>query len=275
MYRYIWRGMAVGMTEAVPGVSGSTVAMILAIYEKLIYNLSLLSTKDRKEALPFLVPFGVGMIFGFGLSIVMIHMLLTYFRAPTLIFFVGIIVGFLPALWQEGVKQAKRDYRLIDYVVMILFITVVVVASLFSDFNQIELSVLAVNDVIFLMVAGFVASTALVLPGISGALMLTILGIYELATASLVQFYWPVIFSIGIGVIAGVLFMSRLIQYLLSHYTQSTYAAMIGLVSGSIFAIFNTLSWIEVDQLITPSIVSGLLGFIFVTVMTRRKGERG
>ncbi|MDQ0353006.1 putative membrane protein [Alkalibacillus filiformis] len=83
------------------------------------------------------------------------------------------------------------------------------------------------------MVAGFVASTALVLPGISGALMLTILGNYELATASLVQFYWPVILSIGVGVIAGVLFMSRLIQNLLNHYTQSTYAAMVGLVAGS------------------------------------------
>ncbi|MDV2582757.1 DUF368 domain-containing protein [Alkalibacillus haloalkaliphilus] len=269
MSQYIWRGVAVGMTEAVPGVSGSTVAMILAIYEKLIYNLSLLSTKHRKEALPFLVPFGVGMVVGFALSIVTIHLLLTHFRAPTLIFFVGIIVGFLPVLWQEGVKQAKRDYRLIDYIVMILFITVVVVASLFSDFNQIELTALAANDVIFLMVAGFVASTALVLPGISGALMLTILGIYELATASLVQMHWPVIFSIGIGIIAGVLFMSRLIQYLLNHYTQSTYAAMVGLVAGSIFAIFNTLSWVEVEQHFILSIVSGLLGFIVVSAMTR------
>ncbi|GEN45591.1 DUF368 domain-containing protein [Alkalibacillus haloalkaliphilus] len=275
MYQYIWRGMAVGMSEAVPGVSGSTVAMILAIYERLIYNLSLLSTKHRKEALPFLVPFGVGMVVGFALSIVTIHLLLTHFRAPTLIFFVGIIVGFLPVLWQEGVKQAKRDYRLIDYIVMILFITVVVVASLFSDFNQIELTTLAANDVIFLMVAGFVASTALVLPGISGALMLTILGVYELATASLVQMHWPVIFSIGIGVIAGVLFMSRLIQYLLNHYTQSTYAAMVGLVAGSIFVIFNTLTWGEIQQHIILSVASGLLGLIFVSMVTKSVGMKG
>ncbi|MDQ0353005.1 putative membrane protein [Alkalibacillus filiformis] len=89
------------------------------------------------------------MIVGFALSNVTIHLLLTHFRAPTLIFFVGIIVGFLPMLWQEGVKQAKRDYRMTDYIVMALFIAVVVVASLFSDFNQIELSALAVNDVTF------------------------------------------------------------------------------------------------------------------------------
>ncbi|WP_306798816.1 undecaprenyl phosphate translocase family protein [Oceanobacillus saliphilus] len=60
--------MAVGITETVPGVSGSTVAMILGIYERLIYSLSILTTKHRKQALPFLFTFGTGMVIGFAIS---------------------------------------------------------------------------------------------------------------------------------------------------------------------------------------------------------------
>lgn len=87
MLGIIFRGMAVGITETVPGISGSTVAMILGIYERLIYSLSILTTKHRKEALPFLFTFGAGMVIGFAISIFIISYLLHYYRTPTLIFF--------------------------------------------------------------------------------------------------------------------------------------------------------------------------------------------
>ena len=69
--------MAVGATETVPGVSGSTVAMILGIYERLDYSLSILTTNQRKKAFPFLTVFGIGMVIGFALSIFLIGYLLT------------------------------------------------------------------------------------------------------------------------------------------------------------------------------------------------------
>src|SRR5699024_5640995 len=94
MFGVMFRGMAVGVTEAVPGVSGSTVAMILGIYERLIYSLSILTTNQRKKSLPFLFVFGLGMVIGFALSVFLIDYLLKTYRTPTLTFFIGIIVGF-------------------------------------------------------------------------------------------------------------------------------------------------------------------------------------
>src|SRR5699024_12877629 len=87
-------GMAVGVTETVPGVSGSTVAMILGIYERLVYSLSILTTNQRKKAFPFLTVFVIGMVIGFALSIFLIGYLLTTYRTPTLTFFICIIIFF-------------------------------------------------------------------------------------------------------------------------------------------------------------------------------------
>src|SRR5690625_684980 len=107
----MFRGFAVGVMETVPGVSGSTVAMILGIYEKLIENLSLLTTKERKRAYPFLFVFCIGMVIGFGCSLFFIDLLLTNYRMPTLIFFVGIIFGFLPYLGRDRSEEHTSELQ--------------------------------------------------------------------------------------------------------------------------------------------------------------------
>ena len=73
MFKIIFRGMAIGVTEIVPGVSGSTVAMILGIYERLLYSLSILTTNKRKEAIPFLITLGFGMVIGFASALFIIN----------------------------------------------------------------------------------------------------------------------------------------------------------------------------------------------------------
>ncbi len=181
--------MAIGITETVPGVSGSTIAMILGIYEKLIYSLSILTSHERKEAMPFLITFGLGMVIGFALSINIINYLLHTYRTPTLMFFVGIIVAFIPFLWKEANNHAKTNLTMKHYLIITLFVCLVVLGQLLGGSNTLEMSNLSLGNYLFLVSAGFIASTALVLPGISGALMLTILGIYEIATAAVISLY--------------------------------------------------------------------------------------
>lgn len=263
MYGIMIRGMAVGLIETVPGVSGSTVAIILGIYEKLIYNLSLLTTRRRREALPFLLAFGFGGVLGFVLSLLLIDYFLSNFRTPTLALFTGVVVGLIPFLWRETIVLSRGKLKNRHYLITALFLSIVVLGQLFGDFGALNIKDLSLANYLFFIVAGFIASTALVLPGISGALILTIFGIYELAKDSLLDLYLPVVLPILFGVIAGILISSRLIRYLLEHYSAETYAAIVGLVIGSIFAIISNMDPIQSLATLIFSVITFILGLTF------------
>lgn len=267
MFKVILRGMAVGVTETVPGVSGSTVAMILGVYERLIYSLSILTTNHRKKAFPFLFVFGFGMVVGFALSIFLIDYLLQNHRIPTLMFFVGIIIGFLPYLWKETINLSKQKLKIKHYIIILVFFSLVILGQLLGGLNNIDLNNLALTDYLFFVVAGFVASTALVLPGISGALILTIFGMYEIAMDSLVSLNFPIILSIGLGIITGILFSSKLIRYLLENFKIETYAAIIGLVSGSVYAILSNLDSAFDNQVLLLSLITFFAGASFLIIL--------
>ncbi|WP_088035173.1 DUF368 domain-containing protein [Evansella clarkii] len=274
MLGIIVRGMAMGMTEVVPGVSGSTVAMILGVYERLIYSLSIVTTDRRNEVIPFLVTFGFGMIIGFASALYIIRYLLENYNTPTLLFFLGIIVGFLPYLWEEAQQQAKAGLQTKHYIIIFIFISIVIVGQLLSGITSIEINNLSIINYAFLIVSGFIASTALVLPGISGALIFMILGVYEVATDSLFTLNLPVILSIGAGVIIGVLLTSKLIRFLLANYSAGTYSAMLGLVIGSIYAISDNLSGPVNGQVILISLVTFAAGFVLVVFLKRYQNSR-
>ncbi|WP_100333576.1 undecaprenyl phosphate translocase family protein [Bacillus alkalisoli] len=123
-------------------------------------------------------------------------------------------------------------------------------------------------------IAGFIASTALVLPGLSGALILTILGIYEIATASLMSFDLPIILAIGSGIVLGVLLTSKLIRYLLENYTAETYAAIIGLVSGSIYAIQYNLYSVLGTSTIVVSLITFFVGIAFIITLKQIQNKK-
>ena len=116
-----------------------------------------------------------------------------------------------------------------------------------------------------LFFSGILASTTMLLPGISGSLVLLILGSYSIviyAVSELTSFnleILPILIAVGSGIVLGLLVASRIIQYMLRHFTYLTYALILGLVIGSVFAIYpglpdTALSW-------TVTVLSAILGF--------------
>lgn len=268
--------MFVGITETVPGVSGSTIAMVLGIYERLVNSLSMLTTKDRKKALPFLFTFGIGMCCGFLAFIFVIRYFLDNFYLQTLFFFIGIIAGFLPYIWKDAVSTTKSGFIKKLYFIMLAslsFVIIIVMIQFFSGMGNVDINNLSFLNYVYLIVSGFFASTALVLPGISGALILTIMGIYEIAVDGLLGLNIPIIFAIGSGVLLGVLITSRAVKYLLTNYISGTYSAMIGLVGGSIFAILSNLTadfYTELNVAIFITFISGAALVVFLNIYKNR-----
>ena len=143
----------------------------------------------------------------------------------------------------------------------------VIFGQLLGGSSNIDLHNLSLTDYLFFVVAGVIASTALVLPGISGALILTIFGIYEIAMDSLISLNFPIVLAIGSGIVIGILFSSKLIRYLLEKFKIETYAAMIGLVSGSIYAILRNLDSAFDNQTILLSFITFFAGVFFLIIL--------
>lgn len=234
-WKNLYRGFFMGVSDIVPGVSGGTIAVLLGIYDRLIASINGLFSKDWKQHLGFLIPLGVGAGLAlFSLSHLMEWLLMAH-PVPTFFAFIGLIIGVLPFLFHES--EAKTNFRLIHYILLAVgIITLILLPETPSEGDIIFDRTLGIYTQLFF--AGFIASTAMILPGISGSLILMIVGFYATVINGLKEFDILLILVVALGIFVGLITMSKIINYFLTHYRTATFALIIGLVIGSIFVIF-------------------------------------
>ena len=235
-WKNIYKGMLMGVSDLIPGVSGGTVAFILGIYDKLLASINGFFSKEWKKHIGFLIPLAIGM----GSAILLLSKLIDYLLAnhyePTQFFFLGLIIGVLPFIVKEA--DVKSQFTGKHYAILI--IVGVFLASL-AFMNPIESTIitsLSFKSTIGLFFSGWIASMAMLLPGISGSFILLLLGVYSSVIAAISSLNIPVILVVGAGVALGFIISSRVISYLLKNHHFMTYAVIIGLIAGSIFVVF-------------------------------------
>lgn len=262
----LWKGFAMGTTDLVPGVSGGTIALLLGIYDDFIRSISGIFSKRFWESLKFLIPIGLGMVIAIGVLSKLINYLLSTHTVPTMFFFVGLIGGIIPYLLKTS--KFKQTFSIQHYILLLLGIVIIVVITLLNNGDKHAGETLSLNSglIIKYFIAGMCASSAMLLPGISGSFMLLVFGVYGTVMFAISEFMSlnfaaiPVLLTVGLGVICGFLFSSKLIQYLLSYYTFLTYALIIGFLVGSLYAVFPGLPGTFITWII--SIITLILGFV-------------
>ncbi|MCL1843082.1 MAG: DUF368 domain-containing protein [Defluviitaleaceae bacterium] len=253
------KSMAVGGANVMPGVSGATLAVIFRMYDKLIESINELFL-NMKKSLKFLVPVGVGMVAGILVVGSVMNVLIDRFSLQTAGFITGLIAGSVPFIYSLAIKpatSASPSKHMKFYAVAVAAaIFIVWLARLEFDSAPVAYG----EDMVFnlslaarLFFGGLFAAAAMVIPGVSGAMIFVIFGLYNILmdTISEISAYLmsPLDFEIlrqivivaaplGIGIIAGVLLGSKLIAYLLEKFTTATYFAILGLVFGSVYAVF-------------------------------------
>lgn len=240
----IFKGFSMGTSDLVPGISGGTIALLLGIYNDFIRAISGLFSKHFVASIRFLIPIGLGMVLAIGSLSKLINYLLSEFHIPTMFFFTGLIIGIIPFLLKSA--NFKATFSIKHYLLLILGIAIILIISSLSGEESVNNShfTLDFGLIIKYFLAGMCASSAMLLPGISGSFMLLVFGVYGtimFAISEFVSFNFaaiPLLITVGCGVIFGFMFSSKLIQYLLSQYTITTYALIIGLVIGSLYAVF-------------------------------------
>ncbi|WP_455169774.1 DUF368 domain-containing protein [Aegicerativicinus sediminis] len=251
------KGLAMGAADAVPGVSGGTIALIAGIYEELIttisnVNLSLLKTLLNEGFKSFWIKlngnFLLALLTGIVISFVSFMRLAKYLieHEPILIwsFFFGLVVASIYFV----AKQIKKW----TLAVILGFIVGAFIAFYISTLPSLSEN----NNPSFLIFAGALAICAMILPGISGAFILVIIGAYKSLTDAVHDFDFKRIALFVIGAIVGLLSFSRVLKWLFKRYHNITLAVLTGFIAGSLNKIWpwkKVLTWrIDSDGMQVP-----------------------
>lgn len=236
-WKNIFRGLVMGITDLIPGVSGGTIAIILGFYDRLLEAISGFFSKDWKRHIGFLLPLALGMGTALVLFSRLINYLLVEHFVPTQFFFMGLILGIIPFLVKQ--VDVKRNFKPRHWI-FLLFAAVLLAMTAFitPDQSGEPMTTLTLLSAVGLFFSGWLASMAMLLPGISGSFILLLLGVYPTAIHALSTLNFPFIAVIGSGVAVGFIVSSKSIRYFLDRYPYMMYAVIIGLIIGSTFVVF-------------------------------------
>lgn len=273
MLKMILQGMAVGIANIIPGVSGGTMMVAMGLYDKLIHAITHLKS-EFKKSLGLLAPIFAGV----GIAIIVLSRLFEYLLAnhpiPTNFAFCGLIAGSLPFIFKKVEGTKITIGKVLPFLV---FFAVVILMAVMGETRGVaaDVSFSALN-VIKLLGVGIIAAATMVVPGVSGSMMLMLLGYYDVILATindcidaLVSFDIQAIFGtvgvlapFGIGVVTGIFLIAKLIEFIFARAETHAYFAIIGLIMSSPIAILLRTDWSTFSPItLVISVITFIVGW--------------
>lgn len=263
--RPIIAGVLMGWANVIPGVSGGTIAVITGVFKRLIDVINnLMSFKIKKNDFAFLLLIGIGILFGLLSGSKLLAWSFKNYSFYTYSFFFGLILFSL-----IDFKKDIPKFRIVEF---LIGTALVIIPYLYSHSKLQSTGTVNVNY-FFLFLSGAIAGGSMILPGLSGSLMLMILGFYETAITTVSRLTNFVSFSIkdaiflivlGIGVLFGIGVISKVLKIWFEKAKESILNFILGLVAGSLYPItpsfhgngstFGMLLWIAIGSVVVYSI---------------------
>lgn len=256
------KAFIIGATMMVPGISGGTMAMVLAIYEKLIMSLSEFR-KDVKKNLLFLAMFSISALIGIFLLARPILALINHYPKIIIYFFMGLVVGSIPTIYKETEIEKINTKDVISFCAGL----VVVLGISFLPEGLLTVTEISFTSIMIHIVSGFLVSIGFILPGISFSYLLLVLGLYTFIIERLGNFDIISLLPFGFGFVLGVLIVVKAIRYALKKYPRVSYIVILGFLIGSLFPIFPGLSNSLSDNFI--SAILFILGFFIIFFLSK------
>lgn len=236
-------GAVIGVAMIIPGVSGGTVAVLLNIYDKLIGAISDLR-RDFKNSFFFLLPIVLGIVIAVAAAFFPIKFFLERAPLPTIMLFAGLMIGSCPKMFKDAIP---RGFKKTDIISLLLPLIAVISICFIPNMGEVDLGInMPVWGYFAIIGVGALASCALVVPGVSGSLLLLIFGYYQ-PVLDTVSALWTsfghslaVLALFAVGLVVGFFSIAKLMKFLLKKFPRGTNWAIIGFVLGSIPAIFIT-----------------------------------
>ena len=281
MIKNILKGMVIGIANIIPGVSGGTMMVAMGIYDKLIHCITHLFSELKKSIL-FLLPIAIGMGIAVVGSAFGLEYLFANFPLQTNLLFIGLIIGGLPAIW----KNVKGNKIKAGHIIAGLIFFAIVVAMAVMGETEGAAADMSFNliNVIKLLGVGVVAAATMVIPGVSGSMMLLLMGYYNPILTVITDFISNlvafdmkgimqgvgVLAPFGIGVVVGIFAIAKLIEIIFAKFPLYAYWAIIGLIVASPIAIIA----MNVFPAITfVGVLTGAVALVIGFVIAMKLGE--
>lgn len=276
----ILKGVVIGVANAIPGVSGGTMMVSMGVYDDIIYCITHLFTQIKKSIM-ILLPYFIGMAVGIVGLAFSIKSLYANFPFQTSMVFIGLIIGGVPMLYEHVKKTSIKVGHILLF--LLFFIAIIAMQYFGGNGKDVVLSVDIVS-IIKIFLIGILASATMVIPGVSGSMMLMILGYYNPIINAITDFVkalaerdWNTLLNIcgslvpfGIGVVIGIFAIAKIIEILLKHFESHTYCAILGLVISSPVVI---LMGTDMQHINIVAIVTGIIGLVAGTFAARQLGK--
>ncbi len=273
------RGLLMGTADIIPGGSGGTVALIVGIYERLIRSIRNIAAAPvalvrgdvggmrqrlRMVEWRLILPLAAGILTALILGALVVERLLEAYPAKSRALFFGLIAASLPLPWRRVSRPGTRA---------------VVIAAVFAVFAFIVTSLppqtITDPSLVLVFVSASIAICAMILPGLSGAFLLVIFGMYAPTLGAVSDRDIAYILVFAAGAIIGLGLFSQLLEWLLANRHDATMAALVGLMVGSLRVLWP---WQDDDRgflappdgaSVVPVLLLALLGFAIVTALVR------
>lgn len=274
------RGVVIGVANIIPGVSGGTMMVSMGVYDQLIYCITHLF-KSFKKSIKILLPYVVGMLAGVVVLASLLKICFERYELPTYTCYVGMILGGIGPLLKA---IDRKKINVISVLLFVLFFALIIVMALTGDVVNPDAIPLNVGTILLLLVLGAIASATMIIPGVSGSMVLMLLGYYTpilnavsaLKDAVFQADFHALLYPMGVllpfvvGVVGGLFGVAKLIEWLISRFPTHTYCAVLGLVLASPVAIITKCNLTGINTVnIIISIVTFAIGFTFALWLSK------
>ena len=267
-----FKGLAIGTADSVPGVSGGTIAFISGIYARLLESLRSchpgqipLLWREGPGAFwraingTFLLTLALGILSAIVLMAnLVLHLLETQF-VLVMAFFMGLVIASCWLMRKEAAPWTWSQW--------LLFVAGFVATVLLSTLNPVSGS----HSLMYLFFSGALAICAMILPGMSGAFILLLLGVYEYVLEALRSAQLDIMLVFALGCALGLLSFSHLLSWMLRRFPHQSYAFLIGMMAASVIVLWpwSRSSEFVVASEVAPAILAGALGTALILGFSR------
>lgn len=258
------QGLAIGASMTVPGISGGSMAIILGIYNRLLYSVANIFSQPKK-CLPYLIKFSLGAVIGILLIAGLVSFVLdTPAGLPLRFFFLGAVAGGIPLIFRraELKKLSPPTVLLILAGAAAVFLLGLIPQGMFAPVKD------GAAAAVIQFAGGIAVAAALVLPGISASHIMYMLGIYESAADSISRMDILPLIPLGLGIAAGTFLTAKLLGHLIEKHERGCYLVILGFMAGSLYELIPSaeLPW----QWMTGAVCAAA-GFIMVKTICSRE----
>lgn len=267
------RGFCMALADSVPGVSGGTIAFLLGFYDQFIGSIDDLITgnmEKKKTALIFLVKLGIGWVCGMVLAMLVLASVFESHIYAVSSLFIGFIIFAIPIVAKEELDTLRDGVKFCPFVLLgVAVVSAITYFNPASGGDGVSLEHLTLGLGIFVFLAGMIAISAMVLPGISGSTLLLIMGLYLPIVTAIKDILhlnlgaFPTVFLFGCGVLVGAFSVVKVIRKALKRFRAQTIYLIIGLMLGSIYAVIMGPTTLDVPQ---PAMSLGEFRILFFVI---------